>query len=255
MLDNQHAPRNTVVKVCCASNRTYCLGVVVAGSQNGPDSEGDRVLSLTADRGMHSRDKSQSNMSEVAYDDNASTTGSVQGAGPNLLHPIAANGNGNGLPTAETSGRGILDRPLGMCLLCALPLVLFILFFVPNETRHKLGWQALWLNTTPAINDKSLLIIVCPEAGIVNASSGQVVRESAGIGDGEDVEIPWWTYGARGMQLWFPKSLAEPVSHAAAAEAAHYMTDPELEFDREVYPISISLAEVSIIGTLLCQPI
>ena len=75
----------------------------------------------------------------------------------------------------------------------------------------------------------------------------------SGIDDGEDVEIPWWTYGARGMQLWFPKSLAEPVSHAAAAEAAHYMTDPELEFDREVYPISISLAEVSIIGACAAQ--
>lgn len=86
------------------------------------------------------------------------------------------------------------------------------------------------------------------------SSSGLVVGRSAGIEDGEDVEIPWWTYGARGMQLWFPKSLAEPVSHAAAAEAAHYMTDPELEFDREVYPISISLAEVSIIGTLPSLP-
>ncbi len=24
--------------------------------------------------------------------------------------------------------------------------------------------------------------------------------------------MPWWTYGARGMQLWFPSSLAEPLS-------------------------------------------
>ncbi len=27
-----------------------------------------------------------------------------------------------------------------------------------------------------------------------------------------EVEMPWWTYGARGMQLWFPSSLAEPLS-------------------------------------------
>ncbi len=83
---------------------------------------------------------------------------------------------------------------------------------------------------------------------LANCSEVSDLFCTSGTDDGEDVEIPWWTYGARGMQLWFPKSLAEPVSHAAAAEAAHYMTDPELEFDREVYPISISLAEVSIIG-------
>lgn len=28
----------------------------------------------------------------------------------------------------------------------------------------------------------------------------------------DDVEMPWWTYGWRGMQLWFPSSLAEPPS-------------------------------------------
>lgn len=67
---------------------------------------------------------------------------------------------------------------------------------------------------------------------------------------GEDVEIPWWSYGARGMQLWFPKTLAEPVSSSAGALESHYVTDPELEFDKEVYPIGISLAEVSIIGAL-----
>lgn len=80
---------------------------------------------------------------------------------------------------------------------------------------------------------------------------GLFISYGTGLDDGEDVEIPWWTYGARGMQLWFPKKLAEPMSHAAAAEEAHYMTDPELEFDKEVYPISISLAEVSIIGERL----
>jgi hypothetical protein len=35
---------------------------------------------------------------------------------------------------------------------------------------------------------------------------------------------------------------------AAAAAASTNSTDPELEFDREVYPIGVSLAEVSIIG-------
>ena len=72
------------------------------------------------------------------------------------------------------------------------------------------------------------------------------------------MEIPWWTYGARGMQLWFPSALGEPVSPSALnSPEARYAADPELEFDREVYPIGISLAEVSIIGArppALCLP-
>ena len=64
--------------------------------------------------------------------------------------------------------------------------------------------------------------------------------------DGEEVEVPWWTYGGRGMQLWFPSALAEPLS--PRAELASKSADPELEFDKEVYPIGISLAEVAIIG-------
>lgn len=64
-----------------------------------------------------------------------------------------------------------------------------------------------------------------------------------------DVEMPWWTYGARGMQLWFPSSLAEPLSPTTRETMGFgSSTDPELEFDREVYPIGISLAEIAIIG-------
>ena len=64
-----------------------------------------------------------------------------------------------------------------------------------------------------------------------------------------EVEMPWWTYGARGMQLWFPSSLAEPLSPTTRETMGFGSgTDPELEFDREVYPIGISLAEIAIIG-------
>ncbi len=66
------------------------------------------------------------------------------------------------------------------------------------------------------------------------------------MADEEEVEVPWWTYGGRGMQLWFPSALAEPLS--PRAELACKSVDPELEFDKEVYPIGISLAEVAIIG-------
>ncbi|KAH7624062.1 hypothetical protein Ndes2526B_g01314 [Nannochloris sp. 'desiccata'] len=99
---------------------------------------------------------------------------------------------------------------------------------------------------------------------------------SGGVVDEEPppVEMPWWTYGARGMQLWFPSSLFDPswgrsnfsgstsgshhslvnnsaaASFAASARGGANATDPELEFDKEVYPLGISLAEVSIVGMM-----
>ena len=63
-----------------------------------------------------------------------------------------------------------------------------------------------------------------------------------------DVEIPWWTYGVRGMQLWFPSLLGDAPLSPSQSQPPSRPPDPELEFDREVYPIGISLAEVSIIG-------
>ena len=62
----------------------------------------------------------------------------------------------------------------------------------------------------------------------------------------EAVEMPWWTYGSRGMQMWFPSSLFDPA--LGGGDSSSIATDPELEFDKEVYPIGISLAEVSIVG-------
>lgn len=70
------------------------------------------------------------------------------------------------------------------------------------------------------------------------------------LAGGDEVEPPWWTYGARGMQLLFPSSLAECLS--PRSELSSRSVDPELEFDKEVYPIGISLAEVSIIGEGFC---
>ncbi|KAK9828450.1 hypothetical protein WJX72_000056 [[Myrmecia] bisecta] len=78
---------------------------------------------------------------------------------------------------------------------------------------------------------------------------GNVNGNTPGTSSGPtEVEIPWWTYGARGMQLWFPSSLAGPLSAETRDSMTMRGTDPELEFDREVYPIGISLAEVAIVG-------
>jgi len=87
---------------------------------------------------------------------------------------------------------------------------------------------------------------VCYQKFLIRLQPATRARRRPGR-DAGAVEIPWWTYGARGMQLWFPSALAEPVSPGAAA-GRRYATDPELEFDREVYPVGISLSEVSIIG-------
>ncbi len=54
------------------------------------------------------------------------------------------------------------------------------------------------------------------------------------------------------MQLWFPSSLTEPLSPTTRDSMTAHSTDPELEFDREVYPIGISIAEVAIIGQSPC---
>lgn len=115
--------------------------------------------------------------------------------------------------------------------------------------------------------------------------SSSLLLGSGGVHRNEEpppVEMPWWTYGARGMQLWFPSLLFDPswgrsnfsgshqsltntdnhqnyagsgphsasASSAASARGGANATDPELEFDEEVYPLGISLAEVSIVGMM-----
>jgi hypothetical protein len=55
------------------------------------------------------------------------------------------------------------------------------------------------------------------------------------------------------MQLWFPSALKYLTDRNAAPPVSQNL-DPELEFDPEVYPIGVSLAEGSIVGDclLLC---
>jgi hypothetical protein len=116
--------------------------------------------------------------------------------------------------------------------------------------------------------------------GLLGSYGSTSLLFAAGNGAVEEepppVEMPWWTYGARGMQLWFPSSLFNPswgrshfgggsgshhnlhsisnspygASSSASARGGANATDPELEFDKEVYPLGISLAEVSIVGMM-----
>ena len=100
--------------------------------------------------------------------------------------------------------------------------------------------------------------------------------------EGRGVEMPWWAYGPQGMQLWFPSSLSTPLvtpwgAHRTSRTSTTSTIPPpsssssfkdvreggrdkggspvggasmdmELEFDQEVYPIGISLADASIVG-------
>lgn len=74
-------------------------------------------------------------------------------------------------------------------------------------------------------------------------------------GAGTRIEMPWWVYSSRGMHLLFPSTLARLpaggsalAARGAAAGALHMHLDQELQFDREVFPIGVSLADAAIIG-------
>lgn len=53
--------------------------------------------------------------------------------------------------------------------------------------------------------------------------------------------MPWWVYGPRGMQLWFPSALRaveqEENRGGATGAPAAGPSDVELTFDKEVYPV------------------
>uniref|UniRef100_A0A1D1YHG6 Protein RIC1 n=1 Tax=Anthurium amnicola TaxID=1678845 RepID=A0A1D1YHG6_9ARAE len=47
-------------------------------------------------------------------------------------------------------------------------------------------------------------------------------------------EVSWLDYGCRGMQVWYPSPGADPFK-----QEDFLQLDPELEFDREVYPLGL----------------
>ncbi|KAJ7539613.1 hypothetical protein O6H91_11G101500 [Diphasiastrum complanatum] len=50
-------------------------------------------------------------------------------------------------------------------------------------------------------------------------------------------EVSWWAYGHQGMQVWYPSSWADTSQ-----------LDPEIDFDREVYPLGLSPFAGVIVG-------
>lgn len=85
------------------------------------------------------------------------------------------------------------------------------------------------------------------------------VRAGMGLFVGKDSqeiskEGPIWAYSERGMQLWYPSaviSAVSPVSPRADHGVPSGEEDPELEFDRELYPIGLVNSMGCIVRLLL----
>ena len=65
------------------------------------------------------------------------------------------------------------------------------------------------------------------------------------------VEMPWWVYTAAGMHLLFPSSL--PTLSGSSLFAPQFtpetaQLEQELQFDAEVFPIGVSLADAAVLG-------
>uniref|UniRef100_A0A7I4D4R9 RIC1 C-terminal alpha solenoid region domain-containing protein n=1 Tax=Physcomitrium patens TaxID=3218 RepID=A0A7I4D4R9_PHYPA len=56
-------------------------------------------------------------------------------------------------------------------------------------------------------------------------------------------EDPCWAYGPQGMQVWYPSSTSNVVQSPSVRQL-----EPELDFDREVYPLGLSPAAGIIVG-------
>lgn len=65
---------------------------------------------------------------------------------------------------------------------------------------------------------------------------------------GVHMEMPWWIYSSAGMHLLFPSTLAAEGSSHLDLQVLQVQLDPELQFDPEVFPVGISLADAAIIG-------
>lgn len=133
--------------------------------------------------------------------------------------------------------------------------------------------SAAAMQTSPAAKGAAWLERRTSDAA---AAAAAALREAAGEAaaaaeeEAVRVEMPWWTFGARGMQLWFPSTFSDPqlspatagmgslgghtgsspLAAVAGARGGANATDPELEFDKEVYPLGVSLSEVSIFGIM-----
>jgi hypothetical protein len=59
-----------------------------------------------------------------------------------------------------------------------------------------------------------------------------------------DARWSWWTYGAEGTRVWYVPSTGVPSSpapsHGGGGDSVAF-TDPELEFDKEAYPLGVVL--------------
>ena len=96
--------------------------------------------------------------------------------------------------------------------------------------------ECFWLSDAAKIptNPSTAASYILPSLAMSGSESSASVQQRQAV---NMVEMPWWAYGVRGMELWFPSSLAEPLSPRRITTEGQGVTgqlDPELEFDREV---------------------
>jgi hypothetical protein len=124
-----------------------------------------------------------------------------------------------------------------------LHIVIFLLGFlcvVLNELMCMRMSQSIFLSMCTSTPQQLTARAVYSSRFVDASGSGDFGRvgvtdnsmETSTSNDGE-VEMPWWAYGAKGMQLWFPSSLSQPLSPLKSPSSTAPM-DIELEFDREV---------------------
>jgi hypothetical protein len=119
------------------------------------------------------------------------------------------------------------------------------------------AWISVWLATTtpntaaPSTPPASPPTPPCSESDPRLPATLSLFPDAADTDLGS-VEMPWWVYSSAGMHLIFPSSLPSLAAsqlltgpRAVAASADH---EQELQFDREVFPIGVSLMDAAVIG-------
>ena len=123
---------------------------------------------------------------------------------------------------------------------------------------HRLqGVEAAWLSAWPhaPASPPASAALPLPEAAAIARAPSSTAAASTGAvtstGGVATVEMPWWIYTPSGMHLVFPSTLRDRGGGALPGPRKFANTDDpeqELQFDREVFPIGVSLADAAIIG-------
>lgn len=130
--------------------------------------------------------------------------------------------------------------------------------FIPDLTSEGVGEDINSLSSSdPLVQQPSRCLILRSngELSLLDLDDGheQVLTDSVELfwvtcGQSEEKEnlieeISWLDYGHRGMQVWYPSPGVDPFK-----QEDFLQLDPELEFDREVYPLGLLPNDGVVVG-------